>query len=100
MDQPAATRKVVVANPSGFHARAALKVLHLVREFAAQVEIVLDRRRASAADMLQMLALGAGQGQELILEATGPQAEEVLDALQSLFAAKFHEEDDGTQNHP
>lgn len=89
-----------MANPTGFHARAALKVLQLVRQFAAKVEIVLERRRADAADMLQMLALGAGQGEELILEATGPQAEEVLDALQALFAEKFHEEDDSTPTQP
>jgi len=53
----------------------------------------MDRQRASAVDMLQMMALGAAQGQEVTLEATGPKAEQVLEALEALFAAKFHEED-------
>jgi len=82
-----------VANRAGLHARAALMVLNLVRQFPAKVEIVMDRQRASAVDMLQMMALGAAQGQEVTLEATGPKAEQVLEALEALFAAKFHEED-------
>ena len=93
MDQPKVTRTVVVANRAGLHARAALMVFNLARTFQAKVEIVTDRQRASANDMLQLLSLGAGQGQELILEATGADAQSALDALAQLFTAGFHEDD-------
>jgi len=93
MDQSKVTRTVTVANRSGMHLRSALMVFNLVRSFPAKVEIVMDRQRAKADDILQMTTLGAGQGQELILEASGPGAEDALDALAQLFAAGFHEED-------
>jgi phosphotransferase system HPr (HPr) family protein len=93
MDQPKAIRTVVVANRAGLHARAALMVFKLVQAFPAKVEMVTDRQRASASDMLEMLSLGAAQGQELTLEAAGPGAEAVLEALAELFAAGFHEDD-------
>jgi len=39
--------------------------------------------------VLQLLTLGAPQGTELVLMAKGPDAEEVLTALESLFADGF-----------
>ncbi len=93
MDQPRLTRTVTVANRSGIHARAALAIFNLARQFQTEGEIVMDRQRASAGDMLHLLSLGAGPGQELVLEASGPQAQEALDALAELFAARFHEDD-------
>jgi phosphotransferase system HPr (HPr) family protein len=70
-------------------------VFNLIRSFPAKVEIVMDRQRARADDILQVTTLGAAQGQELILEASGPGAENALEALAQLFAARFHEEDEG-----
>jgi phosphotransferase system HPr (HPr) family protein len=96
MDQPRQTRTVTVANRTGLHVRAALAIYNLARQFQTQVEIVMDRQRASAGDMLHMLSLGAIPGQKLVLEATGPQAEQALDALAELFAAGFHEDDPQT----
>lgn len=93
MSQPTATRTVTVANRDGLHARSALAVLGCVREFRAKVELVRDSERADAGDIWQTLALGAGQGVVLRLEATGPDAEEAVDAVARLFAARFHEED-------
>lgn len=94
MNQAKATRTVTVDNRAGLHARAALMVFNCAREFQAKVELVMGRQRVDAGDMLQMLSLGAAQGTTLVLEATGPDAQRAIEALQTLFAAKFHEEDD------
>jgi phosphotransferase system HPr (HPr) family protein len=96
-NQGKATRTVTVANRAGLHARAALLVAKCARGYpTTKVELVRDRYRVEATDMLQMLSLGAQQGQVLALEATGADAEAALDALATLFAAKFHEEDADT----
>ncbi len=92
MNEAKATRTVTVANRAGLHARSALLVANCVRKFQAKVALISGRERVDATDMLQMLSLGAAQGQTLVLEAVGPQAEEALDALVELFAAKFHED--------
>ena len=43
----------------------------------------------NAADVLQLLSLGASRGTELTLSAAGPDAEQVLDALAQQFADGF-----------
>lgn len=68
-------------------------IFKLVQEFSVEVELVVNRRRAKANDVLQMASLGAPQGAEVTLEAAGPEADAALEALASLFAAGFHEED-------
>jgi len=99
MNPAQASRTVTVANRAGLHARAALLVANCVREFQAKVELVMDRQRVDALDMLQVLSLGAGQGQSITLEATGVEAEAVLDSLERLFAARFHEDDGEGEDH-
>ncbi len=82
-----------MANRAGLHARAALLVANCVRQFQAKVELVMGRERVDALDMLQVLSLGAAQGRSIQLEATGAEAEAVLESLARLFAARFHEDE-------
>ena len=93
MSQPIATRTVVVTNESGIHARAATLVAELVRRFDSKVVLIKDCERVEGTDVLQVLSLGAGRGIELSLEATGHDAENVLDELVQLFTDNFSEED-------
>jgi phosphotransferase system HPr (HPr) family protein len=81
-----ATRHVVVLNPAGLHARPSLAVVQTVRRFQSKVEVQTSRQTVDAGDILQLLGLGAIQGTELTLSATGPDAEQALDAL----AEQFH----------
>jgi len=89
MCPPNPSRTVLVANPEGLHARAALLVRELAQRFEAKVEISKGPLRVDAADVLQMLSLCAEQGDERVLEASGAQAEAVLDELVGLFARQF-----------
>ncbi len=99
MNPAQASRTVTVANRAGLHARAALLVANCVRDFQASVELVMDRQRADALRMVEVLSLGAAQGRSITLEATGPEAEAVLDSLERLFAARFHEDDAEAEHH-
>ncbi len=94
MDQFKHTRTVTVANPTGLHARAALLIANLAREHEVALALVKDSQTAEASSIIQMLSLGAKQGDRLMLEASGPGAEEALGALERLFAEKFHEKDE------
>jgi len=85
------TRTVKVVNRDGIHLRAASLVAKTVRRFRARVELVKDRHRVDGTDVLQIISLGAGQGHELVLEATGPEADAAVEALVQLFAGKFGE---------
>ncbi len=84
-----ATRKVIIINPAGLHARPSLAVSQTVRASQSKVEISTPRQTVNAADILQLLSLGAPRGTELVLSAEGPDAEQVLDTLAQQFADGF-----------
>ena len=86
-----ASRTVVVGNRAGLHLRAAILISKAAREFSAKVELIKERQRVEATDVLQIITLGADQGTRLELEATGPDAEQALAAVAALFENNFGE---------
>jgi phosphotransferase system HPr (HPr) family protein len=89
MASRSATRNVVVLNPAGLHARPSLAIVQTVRGSKSKVEIRSPRQTVDAGDILQVLSLGAENGTKLVLSATGPDADAVLDQLVELFANQF-----------
>jgi len=89
MSDRSAPRKVTVLNPAGLHARPSLAVVQAVQRGRSKVEVLTERQRVDAGDILQLLGLGAAQGTELVLKAAGPDAEAVLDELVDLFTNRF-----------
>jgi phosphocarrier protein len=83
------TRTVTVANVHGLHARPCLAISKTVGGFQANVSVKFDGQTADAASVLELLSLAASQGDQLVLSAAGPQAEEALDALVRLFQEQF-----------
>jgi phosphocarrier protein NPr len=92
MSKSKCTRTVSVTNKEGVHARAATLVARLVRRFESTVEISKGCERVEATDVLQLLSLGAGPGDQLLAEASGSDAVAALDALESLFEHRFSEQ--------
>jgi len=97
MCQSKITRKVIITNSEGLHARAATLVAEMVRRFEARVKLAKDCEGVEGTDVLQILSLGAAQGEQLMLEATGEDAERVLDALIDLFASNFAENGENSE---
>lgn len=86
------TRTVTVANHDGLHLRAATLIAELVRGYRAEVKVVKGSDRVNATDVLQVVSLATHAGEKLLLEATGEEAEAVLDGLARLFAGRFQNE--------
>jgi phosphocarrier protein len=78
-------RTVTVANPYGLHFRACAAIVETADGFNATATVSLGMRRAEANSVLDLLMLAAQQGTELILRATGPEADTLLEALAELF---------------
>jgi phosphocarrier protein len=99
----ALTRRVLVPNRRGLHARAAAKFVTLAERFGASVDVERaadepggpdgDGQPVSARSIMGLMMLGAGQGSQLVLRAEGWDAKEALDALASLVESGFHEQD-------
>ncbi|GAA0472308.1 phosphotransferase [Actinoplanes capillaceus] len=81
------TRTVTIGSASGLHARPAKIFVEAAAKAPVKVTIRSgDRKPVPAKSMLSVLALGAKQGTEVILEAEGDGADETLDSLAALLA--------------
>ncbi|GAA4978036.1 HPr family phosphocarrier protein [Actinoplanes utahensis] len=81
------TRTATVGSASGLHARPAKIFVEAAAKAPVKVTIrVGDRKPVPAKSMLSVLALGAKQGTEVVLEAEGDGADEALDSLAELLA--------------
>ena len=80
-----------ICNARGMHARSAAKFVKCVDGFAAQVQVRRDTNQVSGGSIMGLLMLGAAQGAELEITASGPQAAEALAALGELIASGFGE---------
>lgn len=96
MSQAKATRTVTVANPDGLHIRAASLIAKLTGEVPAKVELVKGNQRVDATNVLQIISLCALKGDQLLLEATGRNADAALEALVELFENGFDDAQFGT----
>jgi phosphocarrier protein len=96
MSDPSAnvlSRKLVIRNKRGLHARAAAKFVTLAEKFGASVDVIRDGQTVSARSIMGLMMLGAGLGATIELRAEGWDAKEALDALGALVEAGFDERD-------
>lgn len=85
------TREVTVGSPQGLHARPADLVAREARRWQSRIEFIGNAQRADGKSILDLLSLAAAEGTRLVIEATGPDAEEALAAIGRLFEQNFHE---------
>ena len=85
-------RTVRIINEKGLHARASAKFVECVEGFEAGCEVRREGMAAPGNSIMGLLMLGAHCGTEIEIEATGPDAEALLAALEALVADRFGEE--------
>jgi len=90
--QETISREVVVGIEQGLHARPADLVAREARKWQSRIELVADRQRADGKSILDLLTLAAEAGTRLVVEATGPDARQAVDAIGRLFDRNFTEQ--------
>lgn len=85
------SRDMPIINLRGLHARASAKFVKTVESFDAHVTVSKDGSDVGGTSIMGLMMLNAGQGSSIRVAATGPQAIEVLDALEALLADRFQE---------
>jgi len=88
-----ATRTVEIVNKRGLHARASAKFVKLATEFDAEVRVSRDGTVVDARSIMGLMMLAAGPGCCIDIEAEGPDAARAVDALVSLVAGRFEEDE-------
>ncbi len=74
-------RELEITNSHGLHARPAAELVARIASFDAGVEIEVGAKKANAASIMSLLALGAGPGNTARITSDGPDAEAALDAV-------------------
>jgi phosphocarrier protein HPr len=85
-------RTVEIINKLGLHARAAAKLVTLASKFAADVRVRKEGREVSGKSIMGVMMLAAAMGSRITLIAEGEDAQQALDELANLIAARFGEE--------
>lgn len=85
-------RDMTIKNRFGIHARPAALIVKTVSQFESDVTLCRDDMTASGKSIMGLLTLEGYQGAVLKVTATGPDAEEVLNAIQDLVDSKFYED--------
>jgi len=92
MNEPQCSRKVVINNPQGLHARPADLFTRTANRYEARIAVVKDNHRVDGKSILDLLTLAAEVGTELTIEAAGRDADAALEALAELVVANFEDE--------
>ena len=80
-----------ISNKLGLHARASAKLTKLAGSFPCDVWISRGERRVNAKSIMGVMMLAAGLGATVVLETSGAQEQEAMDALLALINDKFGE---------
>lgn len=83
---------VEIQNKLGLHLRAASTLAQTVARFASTVTLGRGAERVSARSVIGLMMLGAAIGARLQVKAEGPDAEQALQAVRTMFDDKFGEE--------
>ena len=86
-----AERTVTIGNRNGVHARPAAEIVKTAGRFRSNVTIVRDDLEVNGKSIMGVMMLAAECGSQITLRATGDDAEEAVEALAQLVAAKFGE---------
>ena len=89
----AIVRVLEIINQKGLHARASAKFVQTVERFDAEVWVWRGGEKVGGNSIMGLMMLSAAPGTSICVEANGPQAREVVDALEALIADRFGEEE-------
>ncbi|MBV9010198.1 MAG: HPr family phosphocarrier protein [Verrucomicrobia bacterium] len=88
------TREISVQNELGLHARPAAKFVHTANSFRAEITLIKDGERYSAASLIEVLRANLDCGAHAVLEARGVDAEKAVARLEKLLAEFRNQKED------
>jgi phosphocarrier protein HPr len=81
--------RTTVADPVGFHLRAAGRIVKLTKHFQSKVTIRYDGRAANAKSIMGLASLAAEYGAEVEIECAGSDEDEALARLVKLISEEL-----------
>jgi phosphocarrier protein len=84
-------REVEIINKLGLHARASAKLTQLAARYQSDVQMSRNGRKVNAKSIMGVMMLAAGKGSKVVIETTGPDEGDAMDAIVSLIDDCFGE---------
>ena len=86
------SREFQIVNQRGLHARASAKFVQVAGSFRASVDVERDGVKVGGTSIMGLMMLAASPGSSIRVTARGPEAPQVMAALEDLIASRFGEE--------
>jgi phosphocarrier protein len=87
----AIVRELTICNRKGLHARASARFVQTVEKFDADVRVTRCGETVGGTSIMGLMMLAAAPGTHITVEAIGPQAADVVEALAALIDSRFGE---------
>ena len=85
-------RELPITNQRGLHARASAKFVKCAEGYDANITVSKDGQSVPGTSIMGLMMLAASIGTSITVEASGPQAESAMNALEELLTRKFDED--------
>lgn len=89
----ALVRDVMIVNKKGLHARASAKFVQTAEQFHADIKVTRNNETVGGTSIMGLMMLAAAPGTTITIACSGPDAAAAMDALTTLVANRFGEED-------
>ncbi|MGQ0750272.1 MAG: HPr family phosphocarrier protein [Betaproteobacteria bacterium] len=86
-------QEVEIVNRLGLHARASARLTQIAGQFKSEVWVSRNGRRVNAKSIMGVMMLAAAKGSRIVLETEGPDEAEAMQALETLIAERFGEDE-------
>ncbi len=90
-DHPVVTQSVHIVNKHGLHTRSAAAIVELANQFFSSINLVTDKGKSDAKDMIRLMLLEASLGTEVCVSASGEDAVQAVASIIELIEAGFYE---------
>ncbi|MGL5021138.1 MAG: HPr family phosphocarrier protein [Mycoplasmatales bacterium] len=74
-------KQFIIVDPVGLHARPATLLVNEASKFASETKIVVGEKEANLKSIMGVMSLGIANGVEFVIEASGSDESEALDAI-------------------
>ena len=85
-------KELEIINQRGLHARAASKLVNVVKKYKSVVTVSKNDQKVTGSSILGVMMLAAGLGDKIIFEVTGEDEQESFEAIKILVNNKFDED--------
>jgi len=78
-------KNIIIKNKTGLHARPAAIFVQIANKFDSEIIVKKGTQQVNGKSIMGILMLAAGQGQEIIIVAKGPDAELAIKELEKIL---------------